>query len=391
MKKEFATQDDQVEFIPGLQRKQLPGSTCQTMPLDLIIYAALEQQFLPLDQQNFDALVIEVDQEKERILKALEVTNDVEQYIQTRQRQLVRLIDLMSLHCTKQDVYMYIYKSLRELLNFLERDFACYLDENCKVPFPYLLMTQELVMKEVETIEHGFSATGIDPELSELVLRPFYDLLAIEDHDFLYSYHEIFYLKNLYQQLNRKIETEEELQELLMRYNFNDPEYFMYLTDQIRGELNEMPSVNTKKDMVMLLIRDVDQLPVDPGMCLDKLRKSLKQQLLSWLSKELSYLEKFEANVVAPGELDLWKDFKVQTNLSVPQLGRLIGLLLEQGIILNSNKKELALFFSVFFTSVQTDYIAAGSLRISFYDKSISLARSLHVLLKKLIAVLSQQ
>jgi len=95
--------------------------------------------------------------------------------------------------------------------------------------------------------------------------------------------------------------------------------------------------------------------------------------------------------VVAPGELDLWKDFKVQTNLSVPQLGRLIGLLLEQGIILNSNKKELALFFSVFFTSVQTDYIAAGNLRISFYDKSISLARSLHVLLKKLMAVLSQQ
>jgi hypothetical protein len=355
--------------------------------LEILVYQALEQQYLPPDQQVFDFIVIEIDNEKERLLKSLNNEKDLEGYVQTRQRQLVRLIDLMSVYCTKNDVYMNIYKSLGELLNLLERDFARYLDEHCKVPFPYLLIMQELIMQDIETVESTLAVNGIDAELFELALRPFYQLLSIEDNDFFYSYHEIVYLQQLYLQLKTFVATDEELQDLLLNNNFNDPEYFRYLTGKIRSQIDEMPTINIKKDAVLVLLRDISQEPANPGLYFKKLHKSLNEQLLSWLSEELSYLKECEISVHQPGELDFWKDYKVLTNLTVAQLGRFIGLLLEEGVILNSNKTELALFFSFFFTSGKHDYIAAGSIRKCFYDKSLPLAESLRTLFRKLITL----
>ena len=355
--------------------------------LEILVHEAIEQHHYPSDQQDLDFTVTEIEKEKKLLIKSLNDEENLEAYVQARQRQFVRLIDLLSGYCNKHEVYMNIFKSLGELLNYLERHFARYMDENCKVPFPYLLMTQEHMQKEFHEIEKSFLTNKIDFDLSEIVLSPFHELMAVEDNDFLYSYQEIIYLRRLYQELNKEIKTDEELIELLLYYNFNDPDVLIYLTGKIRKQIDEMPSVNTKKDILLMLQRNIHRIPANPGMYFRKLHKPLKQQFLLWLSQELSWLESFENRHYEPGELDIWKDFKVLTSLTVEQLGRFVGLLQEKGIITNENKKQLALFISIFFSTPQRDGISPENVRKSFYNKNEDLSKSLRDILIELINI----
>jgi hypothetical protein len=358
--------------------------------LEILVHEAITQHHYPSDQQDLDATVIEIENEKTLLITSLNDEENLEVYVKARQRQLVRLIDLMSGYCAKQDVYMNIYNSLGELLNYLERHYACYLDENCKIPFPYLLITQELMMKDINEIENALSANDVDPELYEMLLHPFHKLIAVEDNDFLYSYQEIVYLTKLYQELREEIQTDEELIELLLYYNFNDPDVFVYLTGKIRKQMDEMPSVNTKKDILLMLQRNTHRIPANPGMYFRKLQQPLKKQFLRWLSRELSWLDSFEDRHFEPGEMDVWKDHKVMTGLTVEQLGRFFGLLQEKGIIQTENKQELALFISTFFSTAQRDYIAPDSIRRSFYNKDADLAKSLRDIFIELINISRQ-
>ena len=175
-----------------------------------------------------------------------------------------------------------------------------------------------------------------------------------------------------------------------MYYNFNDPDVLIYLTGKIRKQIDEMPSVNTKKDILLRLQRNIHRIPANPGMYFMKLQKPLKQQFLLWLSQELSWLESFENRHYQPGELDKWIDYKVITSLTVEQLGRFIGLLHEKGIIHCENKQELALFISIFFSTPQRDYIAPESIRRAFYNKDADLAKSLRDIFIELVNISRQ-
>jgi hypothetical protein len=357
---------------------------------ETLVHAALQQQVLPMDQQNIDAIVFELTREGQLMLDALGRCTDekeVAYYVKSRQYQLVRLMNLMME--TNDDISKHIFSTLGELLTFLERDFPHYLDEDCPVPNVYLLMIRDTFMKEIEVVSN--SMMNVDQQLRDLVMRPYRVFLLEGGGDVYFSYHEVMYLKTLLQELYELV-TEpvlnEDLQLLLLQFDFNDPDYFGYLIEIVQQNLEEGATVKAKKDKIFWFQKYFDQVSVHPGMYLKKLHNPLKVQLQSWLSAELRYLNSYEdlmAGGYLPGELDIWKDFKVQTTLSVHQLGRLVGLMLTSGIILNENKTELATFFSVFFTSTQRDVITVNSVRNSFYNKSIELAKSIRDILTKLL------
>lgn len=77
----------------------------------------------------------------------------------------------------------------------------------------------------------------------------------------------------------------------------------------------------------------------------------------TWITEEIKYLKEKEllaaGKNLLPEELIRWKDFRVITNFSLPQIGNFLRLLVESGIFLNTNKSELVDFFSKFFTSVK--------------------------------------
>lgn len=354
---------------------------------ETLVHAALQQQFLPIDQQDIDAIIFELNGEKQRMLEAIHSYTDektVEYYVRTRQHQLVRLMDLIME--ANDDISKHIFKSLGELLNFLEKDFSRYLDEDCLLPEIYMQIARETLMDEIELV--SFRMGNLDEQLKSIVMKP-YRIFLLDGAQV--SYHEMFYLQKLlhelYEQLTETVSIED-VQLVLLQFDFNDPEYFNYFIEILRQNIDEAISIKDKKEKIFLFRKYFNQITVHPGMYLKKLHKPLKEQLESWLAAELSFLENYEgllSNGYLPAEMEIWKDFKVRTSLSVSQLGRLVGLLLTSGFILNNNKTVLAQFFSVFFTSIESEDPTTRSVRNAFYDKSAGLANSVRDILVKLI------
>lgn len=368
--------------------------------LETLINDALQQRFLNPDQLDIDAVVFEISHEKKRISEVVFQLGDADKaayYIRIYQRQLIRLIDLVvtasyKLQYNTDDEHAElcnrIYKSLEEVLCCLEKNYACYLDSDCKIPMSYLFSIQEHFQQEIQVI----SSADIDLRLKAILLKPFNDFIAAEGNDFFYSYQDTLYLNTLLVRLNKLVIDpfidELKLQHLLVELDFNDPDYFGYVTNKIKEEIGEMTFTKAKIEQVFLLQRNLNEVFPDRGLYFKRLREPLQQQLQLWLEGQLSYLEKSRAlsdTSHIPAELLQWKDFKIVTSLSISELGRFWGLQLEQKLLLNENKKELSNFIAFFFRSIHSHTIKPDHVRNSFYRKSVALKEALQDILGQLM------
>jgi hypothetical protein len=354
--------------------------------LEILIGAALQQQSLPSADRNIDDIVFQIDHEKERILTTIHDQENIEVYVQNRQHQLVRLIDLMLASCpviAMDSVYKNIYHLLLFMLQYLETYFAAYMDEDCKIPYNYLLKVQFDLSAELRNLELEFDISEADTKLRGLLTAPFYKLISVRNQHYFYSYYDIVYLRRLMAQLLKTPYTSWD--EGLLSFDFNDPDYVNFMIEMIRSEFIDIPDAGHKKHTLLEWQRVIRQVAVIPGMCYKKLHPSVKEQLLCWITEEISGENKER------GVIDPWKDFRIPTTFTVLQLGRFIGMLLEAGIIQSENKKELALFISIFFVTPQRDYISPASIRRSFYNKDVDLSESMRNILSELINISKKQ
>jgi hypothetical protein len=358
--------------------------------LDMLVKQVRDQKFKSPQEEDIHSIMIELRSEKDSIIFYADSCTDQKSmmyYIRSRQRQIVRLMDTLN---DSQVIENEVFKELGQILNFLERDFSDYLDENCKLPVLYVEVAQESLAHGIQFVDNGLKHSGVDPQLIDIVMRPFRDFLAGEGADYICTYQELDYLKTLQEGLKELVlenDAEAEIQVLLYQFNFNDPLYFKYLTAEMKKEIEAASDFKSKRDLLFFLLKEIAQMPVFPGMHFKKLYKPLGEQLQKWITAEIRYLTRItplQQRDMVPGELDAWRDFKVKTNLSVAQLGRLLGMLWESGIILNKNKVELTQFFSLFFSSVDAVEIAHATLRLSFSDNDPALTASIRQVLDNL-------
>jgi hypothetical protein len=77
--------------------------------------------------------------------------------------------------------------------------------------------------------------------------------------------------------------------------------------------------------------------------------------------------------------------FKVNTSLSVAQLGCFLRLLFEEKVLSNPNQTELIHFFASHFTSLKTEQISGTSLRSKYYNIEPSASQCIKDLLFQLL------
>ncbi|MBV7532868.1 hypothetical protein [Chitinophaga sp. sic0106] len=331
-------------------------------------------------------------------------------YIQLHQHQLVLLMDqiatslsvptIMTMDVPSNEVtwtnlFKIIYSNLAELLTFLEREFFRYLDVDCKIPMTYLLSAQDGLVFELESLQNDFMKRGIDEDLLSIILLPLNDFLEAEHVSCSVSYHQLFYLKEYKKKLrvlleNHKAESNltDKLEDLLQYLNFNNIHYFRYWSKSVTKDIEELPTIREKLDRLIFLQKKISQTVIKPRFIYSKVHPPLQNQLQSWLADEIVY-QKEKGSLFNNGhiadELSRWKDFKVVTIFSVPQLGNIIKLLLDSGLYLNKNKTELLDFFSYFFTTVKQDNVSSGSLRSNFYKDNAAVSKAVREILMDLV------
>lgn len=369
------------------------------------------------DEQFFTQAVDDIVNEKNNILERtgrylydLRKKKQVGWFIQHCQQHLVILMELVAANMTEEnlldtsistakktwtDLYKIIYLNLAELLAYFERKFGKYLDIDCKVPPSYLLTAQAKFQKDVAILKDGFISSGVDEQLQHVVFMPFLELTKNNHTASPITYQQLHYLtemnKRLFQLLDAcgdKADFTEKLHELLLLINFNNIHYFEYWVSMITVQLKGYPTIREKLEQLMYLQKKISQATLKPAYVFNSMRPPLQNKMQSWLAEEIVYYKEISATSGGghlPDELARWKDFKIQTIFSVPQIGHILKLLLDSGIYVNKNRAEVLDFFSFFFTSVKQDSISPGSLRNNFYNDNAAVSRSVRDILMQLV------
>lgn len=290
----------------------------------------------------------------------------------------------------------FICDTLQDLLNFLYREYPRFIDPDCRIPAKDIPALSDELMFRWASIRDAFDSKGIDAELSDILMEPFFffktDYMG-KAHVTLY---EADYLRMLLGELWLFAAADEEgelhpvyqLNLQLQSINFNYWKYVNYFTGFMDKEIECIDDPDEKLMTVLLLQKKFAQLPekMDKGYKPEK--ESLKDQTLKWLNSELHYCETLRRLNVKeqPREkTNKWDGFKIETNMSVAEIGSFIKLLSDSKMIIHDNISQLSEFVADHFTSKRKGSIAAHSLRNKIYTADTGVITSLRNKLLQLL------
>ncbi|MVT10650.1 hypothetical protein [Chitinophaga tropicalis] len=290
----------------------------------------------------------------------------------------------------------FICDTLQDLLNFLHKEYPRFIDPDCRIPAKDIPALSDELMFRWDSIQEAFNRKGIDAELSDILMESFFSFKT----DYLGNKHvtlyEAGYLRMLLDELWLFAGADEEgelhpvyqLNLRLQSINFNHWKYVNYFTGFIEKEIECIDDPDEKLMMVIQLQKKLTQLPGKANKGYNPENESLKAQTLKWLNSELHYCEtlrRLNVKEQSREKADKWDGFKIKTSLSVAELGCFTKLLLDSGVIIHDNKKQLIEFFADFLTSKQKQSITASSLWNKMYTDDTGVTRSLKKMILDLL------
>jgi len=302
-------------------------------------------------------------------------------YIQNLQLRISFLINTISAyydHTTIEknpnllDTYNKIRECQIDLLKFLSSQYKNYFDFYADAPITF---KQSAAKQFEERLEKIFNNTPeVKCELSDIALKPVNEFLSnFVQKDF--SFKSVMYLDALLKELENVVDCHKPIEECLkfslVCINFNSYRFFAYLTEQIKRDTKNISSHSGRVEMLSKYLKMYNQIHEYPDLVLNSKQKPIKEQISLWIIEEIEYLERtlklkqvLEPTNSNPGT----NDYKLQTDMSVAQLGYLIRIMIEVGIIKNPNQRDVLRLFSGIVKTKHADTISPESLRTRFYN-----------------------
>ena len=306
---------------------------------------------------------------------------DIRTYVQTHQAKLCYLMDyvseLYSNHlCQEEEIYKQtldiINGVLSELLLFLSIHFTDYFNFDEKA-------TDSVKQEKIVAFKNRISLIEAilyaqNSELLILSLSPVQEFIEGKNNTQI-----TFRILRYFEMLLSKIESiaksgkplNDSLKFALICINFNTYRFLRYLTQEIESNLKDEYNESLRISKLSWYLKSYNQINETPGYVLKLQQPSIRVQISNWLLEEIGYLEKVLqlSKLIGGSSLNLIPiDFKLQTDLSVAQLGYLIRIFLETGVFKNHNHRDVLKFFSSHTSTRQVDSISAKSLSAKFYN-----------------------
>ena len=361
-----------------------------------------------LHATDFTEQKITADTEVVRIKKAfineafsLKKDEYVEKYIQQHQSSLIRLCNKLLQHISLAqfnvshmqekvnslpDLCFYFYSKLEHILNFIEGHFTKYFNQNENIPASYRIIGQLEFRKKIKTLDNPKNC-----ELIEIALYPIYKFI---NQNSPATYRNLIYLKELLKMMNdicpkcREMNFNCKLKNSLIYLNFNNFKFLTHLTLNITNDYQSEETATKQIEKISFYLKKLNQAQTKPGFALKTKQTSIKEQMITWLLEEMAFLEKrhqLSLNFQNTGKDDITKDFKLITELSVPQVAYFIRILVDTGVIQNKNHKELLTFFANYIKTKKTQNISPDSFRSKYYNVEESAKKVVRNLVIKLM------
>ncbi|WP_295119310.1 hypothetical protein [uncultured Chitinophaga sp.] len=365
------------------------------------------------DRSYYFKTIDAISAERQRTLDNLSTMSSVsseektERRVRSYQQKLVMMIEEVSDRLGKEgledkseisenntwlNIYRQLYTDLSEILWTVENEFTQYLDIHLRIPVLYLINARINIAAEVPALINSFAERGICDKLLVLMAEPFSELLNYENGPRI-TYHKLFYMKILMQELAQittlKLDSiDEAVWWKLMELNYNSDEFLAYCTSRIKEDMEDLP-LRDVLERLLFRQKEVAQLRHKPGVAYNPSSTALNICLREWTAAEVQYFKERDQlsynRADLPEELLRWKDFKIHTKFSVPQIGYLLRLLMDSEQYTNQNKSEVLEFFATFFTSQRQTAISVISLRKNFYNENASVSEAVRGILANLM------
>lgn len=262
---------------------------------------------------------------------------------------------------------------LEDILLTLETIFSKYFNIDALIPN----RKREIAIRQFSDSLVDFSnyKNCVSPKLFQIITFPLKNFI---DDPSTSTYHRFYYLKSYLSELFNLWDTEvgqedisSEIKVKLIYLNFNTISYFNYVTSEISKDVSKLDSLTEKLDQLSWYLKEINQTLVAPGLAYTPHQISIKELLSEWLVEEVCHLDKKRSQFVNNNQLSINPtdgDFKLVTELSVPQYAFLLRTFVETGLF--KNKKQDKPLTQLFATITQTkgaESISPKSLRQHFY------------------------
>lgn len=354
-----------------------------------------------LPNSTRELLDIEIERVKKTFVHevfAFEDERHLERYIQFHQQELIRLADEVATRFEStadiqipSDNIGYFYHAIEELLQFIERHFSKYFDQDAKAPASYITRIGGDVVKWYREYNEKLTAQHIDTSLIELALYPFKRFIEQIPGGPI-TYRKIIYVKEIQKDLSQTLASndsqhiDQEIRNNFIYLNYNTLKYFRFYTNYVVSLTANIESLSTRIEKLSYQLKVINQTQVKPGVSYNRTIRSLKDQIVDWLAEEIAYLERLhERNEKNSAAVTVDETFRIKTEMSVSQLAYLVKLLVDIKIIQNQNISDVMRFFAKFFQAKRLERISYESFRVRFYNAEDGTKRSVRSILLSLV------
>ena len=320
---------------------------------------------------------------------------ELRQYIQSHQQRLITLSSqlLQYTHPEKLThgsdsvepplLCHYSYRSLEDLLSFMERHFTGYFNPDAWIPMSYRMIAVQEIRYQLEVLEQEMIKAKVDHNIQSVVFMAFREFLDEECANEI-TYSKVKYLKTLKTELwrimrdqstrdsrrNDMTETNDLIRMLLVSLNFNSAAFFTYYTNFIVQQVNSHQVPAQRLEKLAFFLKEVNQVRDRLGVTFDVRYQPLKEQIATWIAEELNYRERnhqlplgfTEGDTLVPANV------KIQLDLSVAQLACLIKAFVDEGIIQNRNLSQLIRLIVSVIKTKRSEVVSAESFRLRYYN-----------------------
>lgn len=294
---------------------------------------------------------------------------------------------------TDTDILNLCFINLEDLMRFFEKNYLNYINQDILIPYRSALMKIYNIHEKLELVKPVILNLE-DSALLKIIYVPILKLSNVSIEDRM-TYKDLIYFTAYLNAFHEEIKENPELSsfdiiELLYRVNYNSIEFQNYKTKKFKQEAEKREEISEKIDYLYHCLKSISQRNCKVNIAFDCDLPSIKDQLISWVEEEITYLNKKLQLSLKPQALNLFSDeekVKLQSGLTVSQLAFFYRLQSEVGIISHKILRDIFRHISESYQTSKVTDISIESIKNKYYQVDNG---TIEVIKDKVIEILNQ-
>jgi hypothetical protein len=361
-----------------------------------------EQEFLP----DFHVLITEEAQNIKENLRlsvfVLGEANDVRHHIQYHQHLLMTLAGHLLTYTAPEHLdytqhpdaprtfSQILYDAIEDLLDFIRTHFPEHFDPGAWIPIPYQRIARHRLCCDLSDLRVALLHRGVTLDLVAIAMIPLRQF-SINKSPNRVTYRTVAYLDQLKTRLLRLASSfvdkpSKRIVELLCEINFNSPEFVAHCIAYMKFDMHSTLLVDDGGPLMLYRFRKL-LLQTQPAVdvALNPSLPPLQDTLCAWIDAELWFSGSAQPSQNVPSA-DGWTGIiaRIIISLTGGQLSYLFSILIEIGVVKNTNKKELGNILSTVFQTTKASG-QADSYRQQLYRDNIRVKKTIESILDKML------